>query len=427
MDRRDYLATLSTVSIAALGGCTGTGGGALPFGDATNVTVGTEYVDHRQIEYLVDRVDIARRYETADETVRQADSGSMFVFAHVTATNTEGVTELPGVEGLALLHGGDQVQPVTDLEAGDRFVSPVSGPVLEPVGDAKPGTSTEGWIVFEAPDDWSSPRVSVTLPPEDESDSETVAEWRTEIDPATLPDIGVDEIEAAGNVSIGENVTVDVAFRNDGGSNGSWAEAATIQPSHGENRTERLTVDVPANRTRSQNFTVPADALGDLRVQVGTETAVTTVEAASLELGTTLELPSDVNMTVHEITTADRVTVLGVWDAHINHSPDTGNQFAFVRLGVLNDTGSSKPIPPLDQVTVQAGGNAYNGTRVSATASEIQFPVQGRLYDPTSGLRPNHYVEGWAICEVPQDLDPEAASVSVGWAGSNGPVGARWS
>lgn len=429
MKRRTFLGSVSTVSTAVLAGCTGDGGGALPFGgDPTNVTVGTEYVDHRSVEYLVDRVEIARRLETTDGAVRQAESGSMFVFAHVIATNTEGVTELPGVEGVKLLHGSDQIEPATGFEAGDEFASPVSGPVLEPVSDANPGTSTDGWIVFEAPDTWSSPRVAFEIPPADDSESETVAEWRTEIDPATLPDIDVIGVDSrADTVGIGENATFDVAFSNDGGSNGTWAETATIQMPAGENRTERLTVEVATNQTQTQSVTVPAAALGNASVRVGDATAVTTVEPASLALDETLDVHGEVNITVTDVQTADRVIMPGIWGNH-DYTPASGNQYALVRVEVFNGTGTSKPVPSHDDIAVTVGGDAHHGTRVSSLASEIVAPVEGRLYESMPGdLGANTYFDAWVICGVPTERAADEFAVSIEWAGSNGPVRAKWS
>lgn len=419
----------ATATVATTTATTATPEEDTPEQQSYNFDVGHTVEFSDGVEITVTTLTVANELVFQNSDVRSPSEGTVFVLAHVRTRNTaEVVRNLPEPSRFVLVTGGQQswrtlgcdtYWPARLCRSG--LEKPVSGSLYFDVMEARPGVTTAGWFVFEAPSTANDVEVSWAA-----GAGGKPVNWQATIDTDGLPQLSVEGVSSPETAEIGEKFIFEITVRNSGGGRGTYrGEYQASAPTHREVRNS-FTLDVPPNSTAAKRLSLVPRAMGTATVTVPDvegATASTEIQPARFRFGERLTTAIGLEFEVDDPTFADQIEYVTIDGEEGTADAPEGRQFLLVRVAYADDTDDWGP-PERWQFTVESGHDEYPAKTVTFWGDPVNFeePVEAPEYDAPG------QVPGYALFEVPEDFGLSDFDFQIAWSPTYGTDAlAEWS
>lgn len=427
MHRRRFLASASVGTIGVGAGClsgsedpTSNDGSQPENGTDTDSKTESELssIEADGVELRLEETELAIEIESEEGEIYEPEEGHIWVLASVKTTNISDETrDLPYQANFDLVADGSQYG-VAELDSFSEVVlsEPVSGEFYSSVSDAREDVSAEGWLIYEVPESVESATLSWAGGGQYQ-DGEGNAEWEISIDSDQLPDVGFSNLSLPDRVSVGDEIEVEVAFQNGGGSEYELETPLEIEYPDGSTESETIELTVPANDEASETLSYSSTALGAFTaiLEEFDTSESTDVTAASATFGEPIAVDGLPEITISEPTFDNSFE-------YEDYGGETGQEstdelYAFFECELTNSSADSLPTPSEDDMVLVVDEDEYQANASSiAIPNGYLEPVEGEVLSIYSDLDAGETASGVLRYEVPAGTSEADIELIATWS-----------
>ena len=408
MKRRTVLAT---VGMGVLGGCADDDSSSdEQVGDTSSTVSGPS-----GIEFTIQETRLVNTFSTPEGTQRRKEA-DRFAFVVIEAENTTDTTvTLPRRDEFSLVVDDRQYSAKTPTTVEDFQEEPISevtnpsfGDIYTTVENARSGVATNGWILFQVPQDTKSGEISWYRQYEMEDPVSTSVSFN----PGELANLNLVGIEAPSQVERHSQFRVDVTVENTGGGFGEWEGNLNIDPGDGGGGIA-IGVHPGETVTKSYEFDYPIqdwETTTTAKVSINGQSETVEFVTPTRDLGEKYNTPNGLSIAVTDTKVPNEVVIDSmVFGEYTNFEPKEGNYLLLARLSVKNNDGVERIPPQTGSLSIYSDDDDEMDKEVvypSLGNSDFREPVSEPSFDFDT-VDSGESISGWVLFRVDDELDPE--------------------
>ncbi|WP_424005633.1 hypothetical protein ACOZ4I_20395 (plasmid) [Haloarcula salina] len=350
--------------------------------------------------------------DNGDRGLFAAESGSTLVFCTLSVRATEPTdSEFPSGSEFHLTgatHDSARLNQASDFQSD---YAPDDVTLYSGGGDAAPGASRTGTLIFQMPADIEEPAIawnhSITDRPEVVWQFDEEVRNRAQ----NAPDFELVSLDLPEEVPILSDKSVSARVRNTGAESATFHGFVQRRNAGDSNwkRVAEIEQTIEANSSASIDFTINEPYLGPSEYRLFPFSQATTVDfgPAQQGMGIPFTTPSGVEYRVSRLRFNHYFEYEAGYDSTEQVIAKSTNTFAIAYVSVEN-TDSESIVGP-DGFSAIVDGDEYPAYDLGYSSRTLVEPVTGKSYEGGSIFGDESTARGWIAFEIPDDYE----SVSI--------------
>ncbi|WP_458188918.1 twin-arginine translocation signal domain-containing protein [Haladaptatus sp. NG-WS-4] len=218
-------------------------------------------------------------------------------------------------------------------------------------------------------------------------------------------------------VTMGEEFTLELTIENRGSSPAAFESAIRVEGSGGSSQQSGSiqTNEIAPGKTTTWKTNLSYPYVGQVayRIEALDKTFTVDVVGERLSVGETYLSPTEVAVTVRNVTLTDRYQYVRESGRKVDVTASNGRQWAFVTLRAENQFRMGQALPKRDSFHLLVGDRAQAPTEIAKKNGQYKLEQFGKRK-----VEPGGSNSGWIAYEI--SADRSASDLAVEWKGNDG-------
>lgn len=411
--RRSVLAAIGSVALA---GCTQTSSQDTDGGSGrSGHQIGTRQ-NIGDIAAEISDLQVASQFTTDEE--HHASGGVVFLLAKVRVTNVgDSPTTLPSGHSFVVVSGSEQFGP---SDVTERFREPVTGEPYSRQLDALPDVSSEGWLVFELPQDLEDGVIGWSHQTTWDPDSDEVRYWDLSVDLEDAANIRIVDVSVPDRAERYTSTTITITVENTGQREGEFTRTVQAPPDGLDPVEFTISVPVPPGDEKEIDLEIPYQGGSSAEFSLSDSSYSFNYRDAVYEFGEAFEIENEVSITLRNFQTTPFVRT-DMWGNPENQYPGEGNRYVLIHVDAQIQEGFRGSI----------GERKFNivsptSIRPETNLGSLVEPISGSMLPDVPTSEPGE-VSGHIAFVIPQSIDENEIEIEYNHnPGGGSSISAQW-